>query len=61
MRGGLRRTVEFWQDPAGKMLAELNAPLVERIDIPDDTLHEYLVLIEGDQRAKRAWVKLVEQ
>lgn len=30
-------------------LAELNAPLVERVDTPDDTFDEYFVLIERNE------------
>ena len=36
----------------GQLLAELDAPLVERIDVPDDALHKDLVLVHGDQRAE---------
>lgn len=31
----------------GQLLAQLDAPLVERVDVPDDALREDLVLVEG--------------
>jgi len=34
-------------------LAELDAPLVERIDVPDRGLREHAVLVERHQRAQR--------
>jgi hypothetical protein len=37
------------QDRARDRLAQLHAELVERIDAPDDALHEYLVLVDGEQ------------
>src|SRR3984885_1302234 len=39
-------------DPLGQHLPELNAPLVERIDIPDGALRKHAVLIERDKLAK---------
>ena len=35
----------------GEFLAELNAPLIERIDVPKDALHVYLVLVKRNQLA----------
>src|SRR5690606_22113551 len=43
-----------------ELLAELDAPLVERIDAPDRALHVDLVLVEGDQRAERLRGELLE-
>jgi hypothetical protein len=37
-------------------LAELHAPLVERVHVPDHALHEDLVLVERDQRPRTAGV-----
>ncbi len=34
-------------------LAQFNAPLVERIDVPDGALHENFVLVERDEPAQR--------
>ena len=36
----------------GEHFAELDAPLVEAVDVPDRTLHEDRVLVEGDQLAE---------
>src|SRR5438309_882251 len=34
-------------DAAGQHLAQLHAPLVERVDVPDRPLGQHLVLVEG--------------
>src|SRR5436309_1591256 len=44
----------------GELLAELDAPLVEAVDVPDHALGEHLVLVERDQPAEMARVELVE-
>ena len=41
-------------DRTGQLLAQLDAPLVERVDVPDHALHEHLVLVQRDQPAERA-------
>src|SRR6185369_12619696 len=41
--------------------AEFNAPLIERIDVPEDTLSEYRVLVERDQLAECFGVELSSQ
>jgi len=45
--------LEFRLDGFGELFAEFHAPLVERVDVPDDALRENLVLVEGDERAER--------
>src|ERR1700722_17400743 len=57
----LRRAFELWNDALGQRLAELHAPLVEAIDVPDRALGEDAVLIERDQLAERLWRQTVEQ
>src|SRR3954468_23609635 len=42
-------------DALRQHLAELDAPLVERIDVPDHALHEDAVLVERDQCAEDVW------
>src|SRR4051812_44030998 len=37
---------EFGQDRLGELLAQLDAPLVEGVDVPHDPLDEDLVLVE---------------
>ena len=37
-----------------QFLAQLDTPLVEGVDAPDDALDEYLVFVHGDQRAQAA-------
>src|SRR4030081_183050 len=52
--GGRRSRLggQLGRDPEREHLAELDAPLVERIDPPDRALGEHLVLIEGNERAE---------
>src|SRR5689334_18641879 len=45
--------LQFGNDPQRECLAQLNAPLVKGVNSPDRSLHEYLVLIESDQRAQQ--------
>jgi len=61
MRTNLFRAFEFWKDPIGKLLAKFNSPLVVAIDIPQNPLNEYLVLVKGYQSPKRAWRQSVKQ
>ena len=44
----------------GKRLAQLDAPLVERVDAPDRPLGEDLVLVERDQGPEGEGTELVE-
>ena len=43
---------EVLLDGLGQLLAQFNAPLIVGVDVPDDALHEDLVLVEGDQGAE---------
>ena len=49
----LRRAFELGNDALGERLAQLHAPLVEGIDLPDRALREDAVLVERDQLAER--------
>src|SRR5664279_1306262 len=49
----IRPALELGNATLRKHLAELDAPLVERVDVPDDALHEDAVLVERDQRTER--------
>ncbi len=46
---GFGITLELGDDPFGQDLAKLDAPLVERVDLPDRALGEDAMLIECDQ------------
>src|SRR6266446_689360 len=46
-------TLEFRYDALSQHFAQLNAPLVERVDIPDNALGEDVVLVESDELAQR--------
>src|ERR1700689_1036494 len=45
------------RQPQGKLLAQLDPPLVERVDVPNRAFGEYLVLIESDQAAEHARIE----
>src|SRR5215475_1286184 len=45
----LRLALELRNDALGQHLAELDPPLVERVDVPNDARSEYAVLVECDQ------------
>ena len=47
------RSFELGNDPLGERLAQLDAPLVEGIDLPDRALGKDAVLVERDQLAER--------
>ncbi len=47
-------STELGKDDLGELLAELDAELIEAVDVPDDSLYEDLVLIERDQSAERS-------
>lgn len=47
-------------DGLGERLAQLDAPLVEAVDVPDDALSEDLVLVGGDEGAESEWSQLLD-
>src|SRR3990167_3630069 len=60
-RPGPARRGKFGKYLHRQRLAELDPPLVEGIDPPDDALTKHLVLIKRDQRAQSAWRQPLEQ
>src|ERR1700722_6227594 len=57
----LSRALELRNDALGKNFAELDAPLIERINLPDRALGEHAVLVERDEFPKRARGQAIEQ
>src|SRR5262245_57806643 len=49
--------IEFGHDAQREYLAELDAPLIETVDVPDRALGEHAVLVEGDEGSKRMRVE----
>src|SRR5262249_47482863 len=49
----LRGALELRNDALREDLTELDAPLIERVDLPDGALREHVVLVESDERAQR--------
>src|SRR5215217_3145143 len=43
------RALQLGDDALGERLAQLDAPLIERIHVPDDALGEDAVLVEGHE------------
>ena len=50
--GGLGGAFQFGEDLCGEDLAEFHAPLIEAVDVPDGSLGEDGVLVEGDELAE---------
>src|SRR5437588_12098072 len=57
----LGRVLQFGNDPLREHLAELDTPLVERIDLPDRTLGEHVVFIECNKLAEGGRREAIEQ
>src|SRR5208337_4804670 len=51
---GFFLAAEFRDDAQGQHFAELDAPLIERVDVPDRALGEHIVLVESDELAERS-------
>src|SRR5262245_36342541 len=58
---GLRLALELRDDALRQGLAELHAPLVERVDAPDGALREDRVLVEGDELAEGLRRELLDE
>ena len=52
---GFGGALERRDDGYGQHLAQLDAPLVERVDVPDGPLREHAVFVEGDESAQYVW------
>src|SRR5690349_14247385 len=52
-KSGFHLALEFRNDALGQHLAQLDAPLIERVDVPDGALGEDTMLVEGDELAER--------
>src|SRR5262245_52118898 len=58
---GLLGRLELAGDARRKHLAELDAPLVERVDPPDHALHEDAVFVESDELAECRRIELLRE
>src|SRR6185437_878732 len=58
---GIRFALELRDDLLGQRLAQLHAPLVEGVDLPDRALGEDAVLVERHQLAERGRRQLLQQ
>src|SRR5262245_593094 len=54
-------TLELGRDAVGEDFSQLDAPLVERIDVPDCALHETAVFVKGDDLAEGRRRQSIEQ
>src|SRR5690606_24137170 len=52
---------ELGLNPCSKNLTEFNAPLIERINFPNNTLHKDLMLIKSNKRAQTFGIYLVQE
>ena len=48
---GFAGTLKLRDDAVGQHFPKFDAPLVERVDMPDRALHEDFMLVERDQLA----------
>ena len=57
--GGVRSGVcHDRREARGQLLAQFDAPLVERVDVPDSALCKHLVLIKRDEPPKHARIEV---
>ena len=56
-QGGFARAFHLRNDPLRESFSEFDAPLVETVDLPDDSLGEHAVLIQRHQLAERRGVR----
>src|SRR6266576_4917899 len=50
---GLRLALKFRNDALGQHFAQLNPPLIERINVPDNALGEDAMRVKSDELAER--------
>src|ERR1700690_3268040 len=49
------RTLQFRDDALCQHFAQFDAPLVERIDVPDGGLSKHGMLVQSDELSEYAW------
>ena len=54
-------TLQFGKNPVCQSFAEFDSPLVERVDVPDNTLSEDGMLIKSHQLSQRFWSKTLSE
>lgn len=52
---------QLWQQVPCELFAQLDPPLVEAEDIPDDSLNEDFMFVHGDEASKRSGGQTFEQ
>ena len=52
LEAGQAAGLQLWNDPLGQGLAEFDAPLVKRVDIPHDALGENAVFVQCHERTE---------
>src|SRR5262249_26706652 len=52
LQSGFRLTLEFWDNPLGQHLSNLDAPLMEGVDMPDRPLGKTRLLLKSDEFAE---------
>ena len=61
MRADFLIVLQFREDLASQLLAQLHAPLVKSKDVPDHALGEDLMFIERDELTQIEWSDLPEE
>src|SRR5207249_421589 len=60
-KGRVSSDLQFGHDALGELLTQLDAPLVERVDVPDRSLNKDAVLVQRDELAERFWSQPLDQ
>src|SRR5688572_238092 len=55
MKRWLDAALELRDDSLHQHLAQLDSPLIERVEIPDDALREHAVFVERDELSECCW------
>ena len=50
-----------WQQPIGELFTEFHAPLIKRINAPNNALYKHFVLIQRQQHTKLEWIETRHQ
>src|SRR2546423_8768783 len=58
---GLALALELRDDALGEHLAEFDAPLIKRVDVPDRSLGEDAVLVQSDELSERRRRQPIQQ
>jgi hypothetical protein len=59
--GAILSLFKFGKDPFCQLFSQFHPPLVEAVDVPNDTLNEYLVFIKRNKGTQNSWRHLSKE